>query len=705
MLHASKSDVVGIYGIAGSGKTTLAQYVCNAMKEEEGEKEERKRNFHLFMWIHVTQKFSVHAIFSEMLEAASGKKAEYTSLDWKKILLVLDDIWCNKDPHEQNLQRLMFPLQFGLEGSKILATSRNKDAFADLSPGLTCNSVPIPDLNDDDFYKMFMHYALGRSDLDDSERRKLEDIGAEIAKKLKGLPLAARTVGGQLHRRKDVRFWRSVKVRDLLNETTRALWWIYQQFDEHVRQCFAYCSIFSKRHHFKRDGLVQLWMAQAFIETTNAAEDLYDVGQNYFDELLSVSFLQLGERQVEHGCEVDYFTDHDLLHDLAEEAARGDCFRIEEGVTEEVPPDVRHLFVESCDIKMLTEKIYELQNLRTLIIDCHINIGSRDKKVFERMFRRLKKLRVLVLRFSADDGYIFSLPACIGLLKHLRYFDFNVEGRAKLMLPNSITKLYHIQVLDNYSSGGVVFTGSKNISQLINLRCIRSMENFPDIGRLKWLQKLVHFSISKTQGYELRQVKDLNKLEGTLSITGLENVQSKEESIEASLAHKERLKKLALSWDDTSCSPEVEAEVLEGLCPPKYLERLEVGDYHGWTYPDWMVGQQNGGPKHLRNLWLDSCSRLERAPQLFEVLVHLRWFRLGFSNWHALPDNMERLASLLLLDINRCPNIQSLPTLPSSLEKFCLTAGNEEFMRSCVTIGHLNWQKIQHIPDKLILPF
>ncbi|KAF7068310.1 hypothetical protein CFC21_074082 [Triticum aestivum] len=709
MLHASKCDVVGIYGIAGSGKTTLAQYVCNAMKEEEGEKEERKRHFHLFMWIHVTQKFSVHAIFSEMLEAASGKKAEYASLDvmqkklehelsTKRFLLVLDDVWCNKDADDQNLQQLIFPLKFGLEGSKILATSRNKGAFAALSPEVTCTSIRIPDLKDEDFHEMFMYYALGSSGLVDPMLGELEEIGAEIAKKLKRLPLAARTVGGQLRRKQDVWFWRSVQVRDLLNETTGALWWSYQQFDEHVRQCFAYCSIFSRRHHFKRDELVQFWMAEVFIETTNAVQDPYDVGQNYFDELLSASFLQLGERILEHGSEVDYFTVHDLLHDLAEEAARGDCFRIEEGVTEEVPPAVRHLSVGSCDIKMLTEKIFELQNLRTLIIDCYIKIDSTDEKVFERMFKRLKKLRVLVLSFSADDGYIFSLPACIGLLKHLRYFAFNVRGRARIIMPNSVTKLYHIQALDNYSSAGVVFTGSKNISQLINLRCIRSMEIFPDIGRLKWLQKLERFSISKTQGYELRQLKDLSKLEGVLIITGLENVQSKEESIEASLAHKDRLTQLTLSWGDTSCSLEVEAEVLEGLCPPKYLERLEVMDYHGSKYPDWMVGQQNGSPMHLRNLWLFGCSRLESAPELFEVFVHLRWFRLSFSNWHSLPDNMERLASLLLLEIHRCPNIQSLPALPSSLERFFLRSCSEELMSSCETIGHPNWQKIQRIP-------
>jgi hypothetical protein len=198
-------------------------------------------------------------------------------------------------------------------------------------------------------------------------------------------------------------------------------------------------------------------------------------------------------------------------------------------------------------------------------------------------------------------------------------------------------------------------------------------------------------------------LKQLNKLEGSLIITGLENVRGKEEATEASVAHKDRLTNLVFEWDDRSCSSEVEAEVLEGLCPSKYLERLRINNYQGSTYPNWMVSKQNGGPEHLRNLWFYNCSRLEPAPELFEVFGHLYWFRLWFSNWDALPDNMEQLTLLQVLDINGCPNIRLLPALPQSLEKFCLQACNEEFTRSCETTGDPNSQKIQHIPKKTIL--
>jgi hypothetical protein len=99
---------------------------------------------------------------------------------------------------------------------------------------------------------------------------------------------------------------------------------------------------------------------------------------------------------------------------------------------------------------------------------------------------------------------------------------------------------------------------------------------FPNVDKLTWLQELRFFTVKNERGYELRQLKNLNKLRDKLQIHALENVGSKDEAIEASLADKEQLAELVLCWDDGSCSPEVEAEVLEDLCPSKYLERLEI---------------------------------------------------------------------------------------------------------------------------------
>ncbi|KAF7104484.1 hypothetical protein CFC21_105378 [Triticum aestivum] len=441
-----------------------------------------------------------------------------------------------------------------------------------------------------------------------------------------------------------------------------ALWWSYQYLDEQVRRCFAYCSIFPRRHKLRRDELVKLWMAEGFIKTSKPEEEMEDVAKKYFDELLSASFLQLGGKEYDHlhEREIYYFTIHDLLCDLAEEVAGRDCFRIEKDFTGEVPLGVRYLFVGTCNMEMLTEKIYGLQNLRTLIIDGRIDVESDKHKAFKRMFAmftRLPKLRVLKLcAMPYNDA--FSFPESIGDLKHLRYFAFCVWGIVKLTLPGTFTKLYHMQA---------------------NLE-------FANIGRLIFLQTLPFFRIKRERGYEPHHLKHLNKLQGELAIHGLENIESKEEAVEVNLIGKEKLTRLILSWEDGSCSPEVQAEVLENF-----------------TIFNCSWDGLSGKMEHLTTLKILSisyCENMRLPPTLPKSLKVFSIADCSLKN--ALPGNIEHLTSLKKLEINSCKNMRSLPTLPKSLEEITVKYCSDEFTQSCVTTDDPNWQKIEHIPKKTI---
>uniref|UniRef100_A0ACD5UI37 Uncharacterized protein n=1 Tax=Avena sativa TaxID=4498 RepID=A0ACD5UI37_AVESA len=715
-------SVIGIHGIAGSGKSTLAQCVYD--HEKKCKQEKMEGHFDIVMWIHVSQKFSLRSIFSEMFEGSTQKECpKFSSLNilkesleeklrGKRILLVLDDVWYNirNSEEREELQNLISPLNVGKEGSKILVTSRTEAALVTLG-AVKERCIPISDLGDDVFLEMFMHYALRDARVSDDDRRVLKMIGVDVAKKLKRSPLAARTVGSRLRETPTIDFWRSEKDRDLLNDTMGALWWSFQYLDEQVRRCFAYCSIFPRGHHLKRDKLVKLWVAEGFIKTSRPEEETEDVGKKYFDELVSASFLQLGGKEGLFTLEsnADYFIIHDLLCDLAEEVAGRDCFRIEKGWTGEVPQDVRYLFVETYKIEILTEKVSELKELRTLIISDSITIGSIESKVFVSMFSMLmglQKLRVLNLRFGGRgdnlcrNHFTFSFPDCIGQLKHLRYLAFWVPRHTNLIIPGSFTKLYHMQVVDFGHCTKLEFSGGEDMMNLVNLRCVISWTglDFPNVGRLTLLQMLPVFTIRKKQGYEPHQLKHLNKLQDELHILGLENVQSKEEALEVNLAGKEKLAELLLQWDKQSCTPEVEAEVLEGLCPSKYLERLDICQYHGITLPNWMMRNHNGGPKYLQELTFSRCSQQGLAPDL-GAFIHLRSLYLAGCSWDALP-GMDYLTSLKKLRISGCKSMQSLGTLPKSLEEFTVVRCNHEFMRSCMTTADPNWKKIEHIPKK-----
>jgi hypothetical protein len=82
-----------------------------------------------------------------------------------------------------------------------------------------------------------------------------------------------------------------------------------------LKHCFAYCSLFPKDCEFERSTLIQLWIAQGFVKSSDQHRCLEDVGNEYFMDLLWRSFFQVVETD-EFG-NVTQCKMHDLMHDLA----------------------------------------------------------------------------------------------------------------------------------------------------------------------------------------------------------------------------------------------------------------------------------------------------------------------------------------------------------------------------------------------------
>ncbi|XP_048547120.1 putative disease resistance protein RGA3 [Triticum urartu] len=319
----------------------------------------------------------------------------------------------------------------------------------------------------------------------------------------------------------------------------------------------------------------------------------------------------------------------------------------------------------------LRSALYEAEDILDDVEYQRLKKQAQDAKSSGSKMDSLKKtLRSAMPRSLLKDKTRFSFPDSVGQFKHLRYFAFVVTAFVGLTLPGAFTKLYHMQVVDFGSCHCLDFSRGEDMMNLVNLRSVISWADFdfPNVGRLIWLQTPPFFRIRREQGYEPHQLKHLNKLQGKLLICGLENVQSKEDALEVDLAGKEKLTKVVLSWDDDSCSPEVEAEVLEGLCPSKYLERLELWNYDGARLPSWMMGKHNGSPKNLKELTFRGWIQLGPAPDL-GAFIHLQSLILYNCNWDALAGNIEHLTSLKTLIIESCKNMRSLPTLPNSLEE------------------------------------
>ena len=90
----------------------------------------------------------------------------------------------------------------------------------------------------------------------------------------------------------------------------------YDKLPTHLKQCFTYCALFPQDYEIKKQLLVQLWIAQGYIQSSNRDEQLEDMGDRYFEELVSRLLL----KKVEEDDSNDRLTYkmHDLIHNLAQ---------------------------------------------------------------------------------------------------------------------------------------------------------------------------------------------------------------------------------------------------------------------------------------------------------------------------------------------------------------------------------------------------
>nr|AAK06860.1 rust resistance protein Rp1-dp7 [Zea mays] len=636
---SAKYSGLAIVGLGGMGKSTLAQYVYNDKRIEEC--------FDIRMWVCISRKLDVHRHTREIMESAKkGECRRVDNLDTlqcklrdilqesQKFLLVLDDVWFEKSHNETEWELFLAPLVSKQSGSKVLVTSRSKT----LPASICCEQehvIHLENMDDTEFLALFKHHAFSGAEIKDQLlRTKLEDTAEEIAKRLGQCPLAAKVLGSRLCRKKDIAEWKTaLKIGDLSDPFTSLLW-SYEKLDPRLQRCFLYCSLFPKGHVYRPQELVHLWVAEGFVGSCNLSRrTLEEAGMDYFNDMVSGSFFQWYGR---------YYVMHDILHDFAESLSREDCFRLKDDNVTEIPCTVRHLSVHVQSMQKHKQIICKLYHLRTIICLDPLMDGPSD--IFDGMLRNQRKLRVLSLSFYNSS----KLPESIGELKHLRYL--NLIRTLVSELPTSLCTLYHLQLL--WLNHMVENLPDK----LCNLRKLRHLgaykwyahgfvEEMPicqivNIGKLTSLQHIYVFSVQKKQGYELRQLKDLNELGGSLRVKNLENVIEKDEAVESKLYLKSRLKELALEWSSKNGMDAM--DILEGLRPPPQLSKLTIQGYGSDTYPGWLL--ERSYFENLESFELINCRLLE-----------------------GLPPDTELLRNCSRLHINSVPNLKELSNLPAGL--------------------------------------
>ncbi|PWA67713.1 Cc-nbs-lrr resistance protein [Artemisia annua] len=622
-----KLTIVPVVGMGGIGKTTLAKSVYNNSKIH--------RHFDVKAWLCVSVKVNINRLLEMIYESLTGKKCELPTtenlitklreeLGSKRYLLVLDDVWDAERTYWDDFRSCVINVN-SQNGNGIIITTRKLEIG---TSDMTKNSCTLQGLSNDEGWFMFKERA--------KPLPELEEIGRNIAKKCRGLPLLVKVIGSMLQSYSGDRDkWLSVQESMVWGEEEgdMVLSTLKLSFDSLPnsisKQCFAYCSIFEKDTVMKKEELIQLWMALGLLQVDGMGNrDMEDVGNDTFKILVSNSLFQDVEMDVYgyvYSCKM-----HDLVHDLSLHVSSDESLCLLVPTSDEVHmAHVKHLSLyQENDNNVL--KDMASRTLHTLFL------GGVVTKI---SFQDFKCLRILKLRsFSLE-----VIHDSVGDLVHLRYLDLS-DTYIKV-LPKSITKLHQLQTLKLlWCNEFKKFPeGMRNLISLRHLEFRKNVISPKDVGKLTSLRTLSFFRVGREKGCQIEELGCLKHLGGKLHISNLEEVGSKEEASKADLVGKKNLYKIGFSWKESNESGRPkDKDILEGLQTPANVKSLTIKNYSSDYFPEWVMNMStNTGGEWIRldklvDVTLSGCRNVHSLPMILK-LPHLR---------DLVLKNMDSLTSL-----------------------------------------------------------
>ncbi|TYH74586.1 hypothetical protein ES332_D05G409700v1 [Gossypium tomentosum] len=404
---------IGVWGMGGVGKSTIMKHIHNDLLKEQ--------RFERVVWVTISKEFNIVKLQNDIASALNGKMPEEANKVRRaailsemlkragKHVLILDDVWS-----EVSLEEIGIPKPSCSNGYKLVLTTRVEQVCKSMG----CKVIKVKPLSEEEALILFLS-EVGPNIV---QNQTLMPTLKLVVKECAGLPLTIVVIAGTLRGEDDPLIWKNTlrelkerigKVKEGEDKVIESLKVSFNHLkDEKMKHCFSHCSLYPEDFQIGKDGLIECWIEEGFIDDMSTRQEMKDKGHVILKKLEDNCFLEnVSSERVKM---------HDAVRDMALSITRmNPRYMIQAGSQLEELPEKEQWSLDIEKVSLMYNSISEIsidvlptkcQLLTTLLLQ-----NNPIKKISISFFTNMPCLSVLNLSYTEIE----SLPNSISELKNL----------------------------------------------------------------------------------------------------------------------------------------------------------------------------------------------------------------------------------------------------------------------------------------------